>query len=123
MSTRGKMDLAVKQLLQKQLRWMELFTERLSTLQQTSQETKLCTPEDADSVRHFITEFHNDEDVKSTSPKWFTCYKDLFIVYLKKQVDDWKVRLLLRKLGSVEHDWYSKYILPKHHCFDILHGY
>ena len=37
-----------------------------------------------------------------------------FYVYLKKQMDDWKVRLLLRKLGLTEHNQYSNYILPKY---------
>ena len=48
---------------------MELFTERLSTPQQTSQETKLCTSGDADLVRNSITEFHYNIDMKSTFPK------------------------------------------------------
>ena len=46
---------------------------------------------------------------------WFARYEDLFTVDLKEQADNWKVRLLLRKLGSVEYDRYSNYILPKHH--------
>ena len=71
---------------------MELFTERLSTPQQMSQETKLCTPGDAESVRHSITEFHLNTDVKSTFSKWFAHYEDLFTVDLKEPADDWKVR-------------------------------
>ena len=47
-------------------------------------------------------------------PKKVAHYEDLFTVDLKEWVDDWKVRLLLRKVGSTEHDWYSNYILPKH---------
>ena len=88
---------------------MELFTERLSTLRQTSQETKLCTAGDAESVGRSITEFHYDTDVKSTFPKWFARYEDLFTVNLKEQADDWKVRILLRKLCSGEHDRYSNF--------------
>ena len=86
--------------------------ESLSTPQQISQETKSCAPGDAEMVRLFITEFYYD--VKSTFPNWFTCYGDLLIAHLKEQVDDWKVRCLLRKLGSAEHDQYFNYILPKH---------
>ena len=52
--------------------------------------------------------------MKSTFSKWFERYEDLLTVDLKEQADDWKVRLLLRKLVSAEHDWYSNYILPKH---------
>ena len=54
------MDLAIQQLLQQQLRLMELFTERLSTPQLTSQETKLYAPGDVELVRCSITEFHYD---------------------------------------------------------------
>ena len=79
------MDSAIQQLLQQQLRLMELFTERLSTLQQTSQEMKLCTP-DAESVRCSITEFHSDINVKSTFPNWFA-HEDLFTVDLKEHAN------------------------------------
>ena len=61
-----------------------------------------------------LAEFYYDTDAKLTFSNWFACYEDLFIVDLKEQVDDWQVTLLLRKLGSAEHDRYSNYILPKH---------
>ena len=108
------MDLAMQKLLQQQLGFMELFTERLCTPQQASQETKLCALEDSESVRRSITEFLYDMDVKLTFPKWFSCYEDLFTVDLKEQVNDWKVGLLLRNLVLAEHDQYLNYILPKH---------
>ena len=103
MSTKRKMDSAVQK-LQQQLRLMKLFPERLSMPLQ------LCTPGDAESVGHSVTEFHYDIDVKSTFPKWFTCNEDLF----NEQLDNWKVRLLLRKVSSAEHNRYLNYILPKH---------
>ena len=78
------------------------------------QEAKLCTPGDAESVKHSITEFHNDLDVKLTFPKWFTCYEDLFTVDLKEQAEVWKVRLLLRKLCLTEYNRHSDYTLLKH---------
>ena len=92
---------------------MELFTVRLSKPQQMPQKTKLCTLGDAEFVGQSITEFNYDTDVKSTFPKWFARYEDL-IVDLKEQADDWKVRLLLRKLGLTAYNLYSNYILPKH---------
>ena len=55
------------QFLQQQLRLMVLITERQSTPQQTSQETKLCIARDAESVERSITEFHMY--VKSTFPE------------------------------------------------------
>ena len=96
------------------MRLMELFAERQSTPQEMSQETKLCTPGDAELVGHSITEFHYNTNVISSFPNWFARYENLFVVYLKELTDDWKVRLLLRKLGSAERDRYSNYILPKH---------
>ena len=33
---------------------------------------------------------------------------------LKEQADNWKIKLILRKLGLAEHDRYLNYILPKH---------
>ena len=98
----------IQQQLQQQLRLMELLTERLSTSLQTSQKIKLCTPGDKELVVLFIT------DVETIFPKKFARYEDLFTVNSKEQVDDLKVRLLLRKLGSAEHDWYSNNILSKH---------
>ena len=47
---------------------MELFTEKLSIPQQTSQETKLCTLRDVESVGRSIKEYHYDTDVKLTFP-------------------------------------------------------
>ena len=90
---------------------MELFKERQSTPHQTSQETKLCTLGDAESIKYSSTEFQCNIDMKVV-PKWFTCYEDLFIVDFKEQANDQKVRLLLRKLSSAERNKYSNYILP-----------
>ena len=88
---------------------MELFTERLSALHQTSQETKLCTLGDSESVGCSITEFHYDPDGKST----FLKLKIFLLWFFKELADDWKVRLLLRKLGLAKYNRYSNYILPK----------
>ena len=53
-------------------------------------------------------------EAKSTFPKWLICYEDPFTVDLKEWADNWKFRLLLRKLGLAEHEPYFCYILPKH---------
>ena len=60
-----------------------IHKETIHYLQLTSQETKICTLGDAESVGHSITEFYLDTDIKSTYPKWFTCYEDIFIVDLE----------------------------------------
>ena len=97
----------IQQLSQQQLRLMELFTERLSKPQQTGIEIMY-------TWRRRIDETFYYTDVKSTFPEWFAHYENLFTVDLKEQANDWKVRLLLRKLDLAEHNWYSNYILPKH---------
>ena len=93
---------------------MELFSKRPFKPHQISQETKWYTPDDAELVGHSITKFYYDTDVKLTFPKWVTRYEDLFTMDLKELADDWKVQLLLIKLGLSEHDWYSNFILSKH---------
>ena len=95
--------------MQQKLRLMELFSERFST--PSPSETKLTS---AESIARSITEFHYDPMAKSTFCTWFSRFEDLFRVEFKDQADNWKVRLLLRKLGSSEHDRYANYILPKH---------
>ena len=104
------MECTIQQLMQQQLRLMELFSERFST--PSPSETKLMTS--AESIAWSITEFHYDPMAKSTFCTWFSHFEDLFRVEFKEQADDWKVRLLLRKLGLSEHDRYANYILPKY---------
>ena len=98
--------------MQQQLRLLELFSERFSILSPSPSETKFTTS--AESIAGSIMEFHYDPMAKSTFCTWFSRFEDLFRVGFKEQADDWKVRLLLRKLGSSEHDRYANYILPKH---------
>ena len=91
---------------------MELFLERFSTPSPSPLETKLTTS--AESIARSITEFHYDPIAKSTFCTWFSHFEDLFRVEFKEQADNWKVGLLLRKLGLSEHDQYANRVLPKH---------
>ena len=67
-----------------------------------------------EAFENSITEFHYDTDVNSTFSTGFARFEDIFNVDFWEQTDDWKVRLLLRKMGPSEHDKYSNYILQRH---------
>ena len=99
---------------------MKLFSEKFSTTISPPLETKRTISREM--VACSITEFHYSLATKSTFCTQFSQFEDLFQVEFKEQVDDWKVRLLLRKLKHSEHDWYINNILPKHPCdcnFDV----
>ena len=55
------------------------------------------------AVVHSITEYHYEPGAKLTFRTWFLQFKGHFQVEFKKLVDDWKIRLLLRKFKSSEH--------------------
>ena len=57
---------------------------------------------------------------------WFLSFEVLFNVDFKEPENDWRVRLSLRKLGTLEHDPYANCILPKHlrdYNFDEIASY
>ena len=58
-------------------------------------------------------DFVYDAENNVTFKIWFSKYKDLFTEDAKDLDDDKKVRVLLRKLGSREHQQYLAHILPK----------
>ncbi|KER19644.1 hypothetical protein T265_11641 [Opisthorchis viverrini] len=66
-----------------------------------------------DAITASISEFVFDGLSGVTFESWFQKYEDIFRVELANQDDSWKVRLLLRKLGAVEHERYSNFVLPK----------
>ena len=69
-----------------------IYSETIYTTANVSG-NKTCTPGDVEPVGHSITEFYYNMGVKSTFPKWFAHYEDLFTVDLKEKVDTWKVRV------------------------------
>ncbi|XP_052895692.1 uncharacterized protein K02A2.6-like [Anopheles moucheti] len=66
-----------------------------------------------DSLARNITEFRFDADAGVTFEKWYSRYEDLFVRDAARIDDAAKVRLLLRKLGPLEHERYVNYILPQ----------
>lgn len=67
-----------------------------------------------ESISNSISsEFIYDPENGSTFEKWFSKYSDLFSEDAKRLDDKQKVRVLLRKLGTREHELYESHILPK----------
>lgn len=65
------------------------------------------------SVIKSIHEPNFDGLVDITFESWFKKHEDSFMIDLKNLDDAAKVRILLRKLGTVEQERYSNFILPK----------
>ncbi|XP_058837817.1 uncharacterized protein K02A2.6-like [Topomyia yanbarensis] len=66
-----------------------------------------------DSLANNIKEFRYDPDGNITFAAWYGRYDDLFEQDAARLDDEAKVLLLMRKLGSSEHERYVSYILPK----------
>ncbi|XP_058822868.1 uncharacterized protein K02A2.6-like [Topomyia yanbarensis] len=66
-----------------------------------------------DSLAGNVKEFRYDADNSVTFAAWYSRYEDLFEKDAARLDDEAKVRLLLRKLGAVEHERYVSFILPK----------
>ena len=50
---------------------------------------------------------------KTDIASWFSCCEDIFWHEFHSQDEEWKLRLLLRKLGTKEYQRYKHFILPK----------
>lgn len=66
-----------------------------------------------ESLANSILEFSYDPENGITFDSWYSRYKDLFDLDCKNLVEGEKVRLLLRKLNTIEHEKYVNFILPK----------
>lgn len=64
-----------------------------------------------DIIVNNIPEFHYDPESGFTFDAWFNRFKDIFQSDIPE--DDRKKRLLLRKLGTLEHEKFINFILPK----------
>ena len=95
-----------------QLRLIDTLTQRLS-LRSSESTVPSQTFTTADSIANSISEFTFDPDSGLTFDTWFKRWDDIFRTEFSKFDDAWKVRLLLRKLGTMEHERYINFILPK----------
>ncbi|VDP94232.1 unnamed protein product, partial [Echinostoma caproni] len=66
----------------------------------------------SDNLANAITEFTYDADAELTFECWYARFGDIFTVDCALWEHTDKVRLLMRKLGPVEHQRYTNYILP-----------
>ena len=96
-------------MMQQQIKLMEAITTKPSL----SAQPPSTVPQSVDHTISSITEFLFDPVANVTFDSWYKRYEDLFNVDLSEQDDAWKVRLLLQKLGPVEHERYTNFILPK----------
>nr|CAH8866294.1 unnamed protein product [Trichobilharzia regenti] len=91
-----------------QLKLIEALTQKLSIqVPSTSHSDKY------ESISNSISEFNYDPISGLVFDAWFNRYEDVFRIECYMFDDAAKVRLLLRKLGTVEHNRYVNFILPK----------
>lgn len=103
----------VNQMLQQQQMFFQQQEERFQRALSSINPEAPANPElILDSLASNIYEFRYDADSHITFGAWYSRYDDLFARDAQRLDDGAKVRLLLRKLGSAEHDRYVSFILP-----------
>lgn len=104
---------AMNQMLQQQQLFFQQQEERFQRAFHSINPEVPANPElILDSLASNIHEFRYDADSHVTFGAWYSRYDDLFARDAQRLDDGAKVRLLLRKLGSAEHDRYVSFILP-----------
>lgn len=104
------------QIKQNQEQTAKLFssiTEQLCKLTD-EKESADSDPRIKETLANGIQVFAYDPDNGVTFDSWYRRYEDLFLVDAVKLDEKAKVRLLMQKLGVVEHTQYCNYILPSH---------
>ncbi|XP_040164880.1 uncharacterized protein LOC120901245 [Anopheles arabiensis] len=103
----------ILKLMQQQMAQQQNILAQLMQ-QQGSGQSSSTTPEQIlDSLCSHIKEFKYDAEAGTTFAAWYNRYEDLFERDAARLSDEAKVRLLMRKLGTLEHDRYVNFILPK----------
>nr|CAX83704.1 Gag-Pol polyprotein [Schistosoma japonicum] len=114
------MERQEKRFEQSQIRIMETLMQKMLLNQQNRSSSELQLSHN-ESVINSINEFHFDGAAGVTFDSWFKKYEDMFRIDLCRLDDASKVRVLLRKPGTVEHERYSNFILlknPRDFSFD-----
>ena len=99
-----------KQFEDAQSRLIELLTNKMSI---NPANTSMISSSSTDAAASSINEFIFDPDSGRTFECWYRKYEDMFTTDFINLDDASKVRLLLRKLGTVEHERFINFILPK----------
>uniref|UniRef100_A0AAG5DR23 Reverse transcriptase domain-containing protein n=1 Tax=Anopheles atroparvus TaxID=41427 RepID=A0AAG5DR23_ANOAO len=103
----------ILQLMQQQLAQQQQIL--LQIMQQTNAPNEKMPQEQIlDSLCGHIKEFRYDAETGMTFAAWYARYEDLFQKDAARLKDEAKVRLMMRKLGTPEHDRYTSFILPNH---------
>uniref|UniRef100_A0AAG5DQM8 Reverse transcriptase domain-containing protein n=1 Tax=Anopheles atroparvus TaxID=41427 RepID=A0AAG5DQM8_ANOAO len=113
--------LQMLQLMQQQMAQQQHILATLMQQQGLGQSPQLSSEQVMDSLCSHLREFKYDAEAGTTFAAWFSRYEDLFEKDASRLSDDAKVRLLMRKLGALEHDRYTNFILPKNSRDFSLH--
>lgn len=90
---------------------LEILTQQMK-LSHRGLTNDLCNSH-TNFIINSIHEFQSIHLSGNTFESWFKKYEDLFKVDFNKFDHACKVEMLLRKLGTVEHECYSNFILSK----------
>ncbi|CAH8431535.1 hypothetical protein MS3_00008193 [Schistosoma haematobium] len=94
-----------------QIRILEALTQQMNVNQNGL--TDDPSKSHVDHIINSVHEFHFDGLTGVTFESQFIKYEDVFKVNLEKFDDVAKVGVMLRKLGTGEHERYTNFILPK----------
>ncbi|XP_035918223.1 uncharacterized protein K02A2.6 [Anopheles stephensi] len=115
------------QLMQQQMQQQQQQQQMMAQMMQQQQHTapqpqyqpqqQPAAPRDPeiimDALSASITEFRYEAESGLTFNAWYKRYEDVFAQDASRLEDSAKVRLMMRKLGTIEHARYSNYILPQ----------
>lgn len=104
---------AMREQDERQAKLMESLLKKVESLGSTQKESK-GEPQLKETVGASIQEFRYDPDNGITFLSWYNRYEDIFLVDGSELSEAARVRLLMQKLGPVEHTQYCNYVLPKH---------
>ncbi|VDK27286.1 unnamed protein product, partial [Anisakis simplex] len=107
--------MASNEQLQTLLKGQQKLQEQIIQMlqQQQIQTPSLNVESLMDTLSRSISEFTYDPENGVTFDAWYARYTDIFTVDASKLDQSARVRLLLRKLNTTEHDKYLSFILPK----------
>ncbi|XP_040164747.1 uncharacterized protein K02A2.6-like [Anopheles arabiensis] len=104
--TENSLMMQILQLMQQQMTQQQNILAQLMQHQGSgSGQNSLTSPEQIlDSLCSHLKEFNYDAEAGSTFAAWYSRYEDLFEKDAARLSDEAKVRLLMRKLETLEHD-------------------
>lgn len=112
--TENSSMMQILQLMQQQMAQQQHILAQLMQQQGPSQNSFTSPEQILDSLCSHVKEFKYDAEAGTTFAAWYRRYEDLFEKDAARLSDEAKVRLLMRKLGTLEHDRYVNFILPKY---------